>query len=198
MMFSTHILIGASLGYALSTVFSVDMALLIIAGIVGGLIPELDFFVGKHRKALHYPFSYFLVAIIPFTIFLTMQTEIFLLGATALIAAGVHSFMDIFAGAELRSWDRSEWQQTAVYNHLGQKWIKPRRWAYGGSIQDVLLSVISFAALIYLVSNLWLKAAFTVLLALSFLYGLTIKWFSEEFVGDYSTLNQYIRAKILN
>lgn len=196
MMFSTHILIGAVLGYFLSGFFSADITVLIVAGMVGGLIPELDFLVGKPRRTLHYPFSYFLAAIVPFAAFLTMKTKFFLYGATVLFAAGVHSFMDIFAGAELRSWNRNEWQQTAVYNHIQRKWIKPRRWAYGGSIQDVLLSVVSFGALIYLVSDFWLKAAFSILLVLSFLYSLTIKWFSEEFVGEYSTLNQYIRSKI--
>lgn len=196
MMFSTHILIGAVLGYFLSGFFSADMTVLVVAGMIGGLIPELDFLVGKHRRTLHYPFGYFIAAVLPSVVFLWINTEIFLYGATVLFAAGVHSFMDIFAGAELRSWDKSEWQQTAVYNHIQQKWTKPRRWAYGGSIQDVILSVVSFAALIYLVSDFWLKTTFSILLVLSFLYSLTIKWFSEEFVGDYSTLNQYIRSKI--
>jgi len=196
MMFSTHILVGAVLGYGVSAIASAEVATLIIAGMIGGLIPELDFIVGKHRKTLHYPFSYFITALIPLTGFLMFQIEIFLLLATVLLAAGVHSFMDIFAGAELRSWNRNEWKETAVYNHIGQKWISPRRWAYGGSKQDLLLSIICFGTLVYWISNIRLNIIFTVLLTLSFLYSLTIKWFSEEFVGEYSTLNQYVRSKL--
>ena len=126
MMVSTHILVGGLIGYLFSTTVTLNPVALTLAGMLGGLIPELDFLIGYHRKTLHSPYIYFLLSIPVLIAIPSFQAERLILIVTMLVSAGFHSFMDIFAGAELRSWDRSKWQQTAVYNHLRQKWIKPR------------------------------------------------------------------------
>jgi len=105
--------------------------------------------------------------------------------------------MDIFAGAELRSWDRERWQDTAVYDHIRGEWIEPRRTAYGGSRRDLMLSSGSYLAAIYLVSDLVLQILFTVLMAFSVFYSFGIRKITEEMIdGKYSTLNSYVRARL--
>lgn len=196
MMFTTHILVGAVLGYALSFIIAIDIISLVLAGMIGGLLPELDFLAGKHRRTLHYPFTYFIAGLVASFIFMISGVNAILLLSVSLVSAGLHSFMDIFAGAELRSWDPEEWKDTAVYDHLRQRWIRPRRLAYGGSLRDLMVSLSCAVFLIYQLTVLWMEAIIGSLLVFSLIYSLAIRWFSEQFVGDYSTLNQYIRSKI--
>lgn len=197
-MFGTHILVGAVIGYLSSFVAPTTLNSTVFAGMVGGLIPELDFLIGHHRKTLHFPFSYFIAALILFPFYVFTGFNPLLLVLVGLLSAGIHSFMDIFAGAELRSWDEREWKQTAVYDHVRRTWIKPRRWAYGGSPQDLLLASVCFAAMFYMIESTPVRVVLTVMMGLSLLYTLTIKPFSERFVGDrHETLNSYVRRKIV-
>ncbi|MFB6213678.1 MAG: hypothetical protein ABEJ07_03910 [Candidatus Nanohaloarchaea archaeon] len=197
MMVSTHILIGGLIGYLFSTAISVNPVTLALAGMLGGLIPELDFLIGHHRKTLHFPYSYFLLSIPVLILIPFFQAELLILLATVLVSAGVHSFMDIFAGAELRSWDESEWEDTAVYDHIRDKWIQPQRIAYGGSMRDFLLSTICFFSTIYLINDPKILLIATGLIVFSVAYTMGIKKASDEIIdGKYATLNGFIRSKL--
>jgi hypothetical protein len=147
---STHVLVGGLVGFLFTPFVAVGPSLAIAAGMLGGLVPEMDFLFGKHRKTLHYPFGYFL-AVLPVLMLSAAGYSGLALVAVGLLSAGVHSFMDIFAGAELKSWDTDEWQETAVYNHMKGEWIRPRRVAYGGSLQDNLISATTY---IFLMLNI--------------------------------------------
>lgn len=191
---ATHILVGGALGSAASHLSGIDPLLMIAAGMIGGLFPELDFLYGEHRRTLHLPFLY-LLASVPVLIVATFYPVAGLM-ALMLVSAGAHSFMDIFAGAELRSWDRSEWQEGAVYDHIRKKWISPRRIAYGGSIND---NIIAFGSALYLFFSSWqlsVKAAAVALMGLSVLYSIGIRRFSDRYVGEFDTLNKYVRWRV--
>ncbi len=197
MMVSTHVLVGGLVGYTAAIVSSSDPTVLILAGCIGGLLPELDFLFGHHRKTLHYPFVYTLGAVVAGTVFLAAGITGALLIGVFLLAAAIHSVMDIFAGAELRSWDQQEWQETAVYDHLRGTWIAPRRWAYGGSRRDLLLSLVCFIVLFAVSPETRITVLVLVLMAASIAYSVTIRPVSDRAIDDtYDTLNGYIRDKI--
>lgn len=196
MMLSTHVLTGGLIGAVAASITPLNPALAITAGMLGGALPEFDFLMGRHRKTFHYPVLYGLGA--------ALLLGITVLGFSAglplailLLGAGTHSFMDMFAGAELRSWDRSEWGEEAVYNHLRGRWLRPRRWVYGGSIQDLLLSLICGAGLMALTQHTGIRLVSGVVLLFSVLYTATIRRIGNQVVApEYHTLNAFTRSTL--
>lgn len=114
-------------------------SLVFAAGLVGGVVPDLDMYSG-HRKTLHYPVYYALLAgssavgalLVPLPV--TLGLTVFF------AAAAVHSISDIFGGGlELHPWEKTS--ERAVYNHHQREWVRPRHWIkYDGSPGDLLLS----------------------------------------------------------
>lgn len=194
MNFSTHVLVGGVVGFVSSYFTGLEPVLLVLVGMIGGLVPELDFLYGEHRKALHFPFLYFLISV-PILAAVFFEPVVILL-AVALLSAGTHSFMDIFAGAELRSWNRDEWRDGAVYDHMRKVWISPRRIAYGGSRNDNLIALVSTVLLFIVVEQFFLKILAASLMGISVLYSIGIRWFSDRYVGEFDTLNQYVRWRL--
>jgi len=197
MMASTHILTGALAGWLASSGLNAGGVPVVWAGAMGGLVPELDFLIGHHRKSLHYPYSYFIAALPLAVLYVLAPSSLILMLAAGFLSAGIHSSMDILAGAELRSWDEERWQNTAVYDHIRGRWIEPRRIVYGGSKADLLLSVIIYLIAMYFVSDIVLQTIFTALIAFSFAYTVLVRRITEEIIdAKYSTLNGYVRAKL--
>jgi hypothetical protein len=131
MMTPTHIAVGGLLSLLVPGLDAV------LAGALGGLLPDLDLLFGKHRKTLHFPWLYGVAA----SGFYALSTVLDDFGSVAVFfaAAGVHSLMDRFAGAELRSWDSDRWRTEAVYDHLRGEWLPPGRVVHGGSARDFVL-----------------------------------------------------------
>jgi hypothetical protein len=141
MMLPTHALMGMVLGLLVGAAAPEFAGVALLAGLVGGVLPDLDMYAG-HRKRLHYPVYYaalagpalVLAGLVPTAA--TVGVAVFLLGAT------VHSATDVFGGGlELRPWEATS--NRAVYDHYRGTWIEPRRWVrYDGAPEDLLVAVV--------------------------------------------------------
>ncbi|EMA42054.1 hypothetical protein [Halococcus hamelinensis] len=147
MMLPTHALVGLALAIPVSLMVPEFAAIALLAGFLGGIVPDLDLYV-DHRRTLHYPtyFSLAAVAAVPFVVLVPTAPTV----ATAclLLGAAVHSVMDIFGGGlELRPWEATS--DRAVYDHHRGEWLAPRRWVrYDGAPEDLLLSVVVAVSLL--------------------------------------------------
>ncbi|WP_122089069.1 metal-dependent hydrolase [Halalkalicoccus subterraneus] len=149
MMNTTHGAIGVALASVTVLLAPEFAAVAAVAALLGSVFPDLDLFVGTHRKTLHFPVIGWALALpatawaalVPSTA--SVGTAFFALGAT------VHAVTDAAgAGHELRPWERTS--QQAVYAHFPGRWIAPRRWIrYDGAPEDLaLMGVVSLPVLI--------------------------------------------------
>ncbi|MFB6094918.1 MAG: metal-dependent hydrolase [Halodesulfurarchaeum sp.] len=173
MMATTHALVGVALA-ALATLAGFDVSgPAVAAATLGGLFPDLDLYAG-HRKTLHFPVYYSagaMAAVIGAVLLPSTGTTAL---ALFLVAAALHSVMDLFGGGlELRPWRGTS--DRAVFSHFHGRWFAPRRWIrYDGAPEDLglaaLAAVPGLAVLDPSVTT-WVLA----LLALSALYTLLRK-----------------------
>ena len=137
----THIGVGIAIATPMLVVAPEFAVVAAFGGMAGGLFPDLDLFVGSHRKSLHFPVYYWLPAIAAsfatalFPISVTVFTVFFF------VSAAIHSGMDWFgAGHEPRPWQRRSNQ--AVYLHPRKRWLEPRYVIrYDGAPEDVAIAV---------------------------------------------------------
>lgn len=137
----THIGVGIAIAIpmlALAPEFAVVAA---IGGMAGGIFPDIDLFVGYHRKTLHYPVYYWVPAIGTSIVAVLVPTSVAVFGAFFFISAAIHSGMDWFgAGHEPRPWRRTS--DEAVYLHPRRKWLRPKYVVrYDGAPEDVAIAV---------------------------------------------------------
>ncbi len=146
MMLPTHALGGMLLAIPLSALAPEAAAGVVLAGGVGGALPDLDMYAG-HRRALHYPIYYSLAAMLAIGAALLASGALVAAVAALLAGAAAHSVSDAFGGGlELRPWEGTA--DRAVYNHYGKRWIAPRRWVrYDGAPEDLLLAGVLAAPL---------------------------------------------------
>jgi len=146
-MLPTHALAGMALALPVAYVAPEFGGLALLAGLVGGMFPDFDMYVG-HRKTLHYPVYYAALAapFVAIALFLPSVPTVF--AAVFLIGAAVHSLTDVFGGGlELRPWEGNS--ERAVYDHYRGRWIAPRQWiGYDGSPADLVLSYALAAPLL--------------------------------------------------
>lgn len=151
MMATTHALAGLVLGTLVSFVAPTFGPTALLAGLLGGIAPDLDIFA-VHRRSLHFPVLLPLlvpVAALP-AVLLPTPTTVFL--GVFLTAAALHSAMDVFGGgATLRPWltegDR------AVFSHALGRWLRPRGpITYDGSPLDLLLATAVGVPLVLVIS----------------------------------------------
>lgn len=151
-MLPTHALVGLAIALPVSLVAPESANLLLLSGLLGGVFPDFDLYVG-HRKTLHFPVYYSVLGLLMLPVAVFVQTGWAIAVTIALVAAAVHSIMDIFGGGlELRPWEaRSE---RAVYNHFRDRWVAPRRWVrYDGAPEDLLLSLSVAGPLLFVVDG---------------------------------------------
>jgi hypothetical protein len=140
MMSPTHTATGVVLAAPLVVVAPEFAVVGALAGIVGGVFPDLDLFVGEHRRTLHFPVYYWLVALPATVVAAVRPSTVTVALALFALSAAVHSVVDWFgAGPEPRPWaDPSE---QAVYLHPRGRWLAPKRWVrYDGAPEDLLLT----------------------------------------------------------
>ena len=170
MMLPTHALVGLALATPVALVVPELAPAALLGGLIGGILPDLDLYVG-HRRTLHYPEYFSMAAIGAVTLGVVAPTVPTVAAACLLLAAAVHSVMDVFGGGlELRPWEATS--ERAVYDHRRGEWLAPRRWVrYDGAPEDLLLSVVVAAPLLValdgvfrwtVVSALVVAAAYTV------------------------------------
>lgn len=146
MMATTHALVGMALALPVAYVAPEFAPIALVSGLIGGFVPDLDLSV-DHRRTLHFPVYYSVAATLGAIVAVLVPARATVGLAVVLLAAAVHSVMDVFGGdLQLRPWlgrgDRG------VYDHYRGRWIAPRRWVrYDGAPEDLLLAVAVAAAL---------------------------------------------------
>ena len=188
MMSPTHVAVGGVLGLLVPGLDAV------LAGALGGLLPDLDLLFGKHRRTLHFPWLYGVAA----SGFYALSTVLDDFGSVAVLfaAAGIHSLMDRFAGAELRSWDSDSWRSEAVYDHLQGEWLPPGRVIQGGSVRDLVLCSSCGTLLAVFGGNAISRAVSTSVVAFGTLYFAGLRSFADAVPEGYTTLNSYVRDRL--
>ena len=170
-MASTHAAYGFVSSYALTLLFvgvfsptnTMTMSVtasLVIAGMVGGVLPDLDQlqFWGplwlskhfRHKDTCHYITGYFMVtAVLSAAAALVPSYTLWLLGfACATIGAGVHSFMDIFDG-----WNDAhpEW---GIFEHIRGRWLSSLRWVMFAGLWEWIIQAFATIWFIWISANL--------------------------------------------
>lgn len=140
MMLPTHALAGMALGLAAGAVAPEFAPVAVLAGLVGGVLPDLDMYAG-HRRTLHFPVYYPVLGVAALALAVLAPGAATVALAVGLLSAAVHSLADVLGGGlELRPWEATS--DRAVYDHHRGRWLEPRRWvAYDGSPGDLLVSV---------------------------------------------------------
>jgi hypothetical protein len=140
MMLPTHALVGLALALPVAVSVPEFGVVVLLAGLLGGVVPDLDMYSG-HRRTLHFPTYYSALAVVAALVAVLATTPLTVALALFALAAAVHSVMDVFGGGlELRPWEGTS--DRAVYDHHRRQWLAPRRWIrYDGAPEDLLLSV---------------------------------------------------------
>lgn len=193
MMVFTHGLVGILFGATLFWVSPASATPLFVAGFAGGVAPDIDMLF-VHRRTLHFPVlsSVLAVALAVVSAMTGSGTAALLLAATAGSAA--HCVMDTLGGGkEMRPWRETD--DRAVYDHVRDQWIAPRRLFYDGSLPDLGLSVITGGAVVLL-----LPARFTVpvvvLVALAVVYVAFRRAITRWIPEKYDTFSGYLQSKL--
>jgi hypothetical protein len=140
MMLPTHALVGMIIALPVALSAPELSAVALAAGLLGGVFPDLDMYVG-HRKTLHFPVYYSVLAAITTGLALFAGTPIAIAAALFLLGAAAHCVADVYGGGlELHPWEATS--ERAVYDHYRGRWIAPRRLiGYDGSPADLGLAI---------------------------------------------------------
>ncbi len=141
MMLPTHAIVGLALAAPL-TVVAPDLSMAALTGaLVGSVLPDLDLYAG-HRRTLHYPTVYPLLALPAVILAAVLPTSATVSLAFLLVGASVHCQMDRFGGGlELRPWEGTS--DRAVYDHVKGRWRRPKRVIrYDGAPEDFALAAL--------------------------------------------------------
>ncbi len=168
MMATTHGFVGLALAAVVATVAPELAVPAAIGAIAGGLAPDLDV-VAEHRKTLHYPVVYSVIAVLTGAIALNAPTALSVSGAMFFVAASMHALSDIIGGIPaLQPWDVTI--DRAVYAHIGSRWIAPRQVIrYDGAPEDFFIGA-AFAVPGLVVYDGYIQALAGVGLVVSLVY----------------------------
>ena len=139
MMLPTHALAGMALALPVALAVPELAGTALLAGFLGGVLPDLDLYAG-HRRSLHFPVYYAALAAPALAVAALFSSPATVGAALVLAGAALHSVTDVLGGGlELRPWEGTS--ERAVYDHYRGRWLAPRRWvSYDGSPGDFLLS----------------------------------------------------------
>lgn len=141
MMAATHALMGLLLGISSQWVWPELLFYAALGGFIGGVFPDLDLLF-NHRRTLHFPVGFPILAIISGTAAFIAPSATTAAAFYFFLSAAVHSLIDVLGGGlETRPWIPSS--DRAVYSHTLGKWLSPRRWIrYDGSPEDLILTIL--------------------------------------------------------
>ena len=138
-MTPTHAMVGAAVGaLAVSVAPGLGHAA-VVAGVVGGAVPDLDL-LWTHRRTTHFPVYAPAVTLPLVPLALLSGSLAAALVAVFAVALAVHPVMDVLCGGvELRPWEATS--ERAVYDHARGRWLRPRRVVrYAGAPEDFLFA----------------------------------------------------------
>ena len=141
MMTTTHVAMGLA-GVSLLVPVSPELATVAgFAAVAGGIFPDLDV-VGAHRKSLHHPEVYRVLALVAAGIAVLRPGVATVAVAAFFASAAIHSLSDVFGGGlGLRPWENDD--ERGIYLHTADRWVPPKRWVrYDGAPEDLLAVTI--------------------------------------------------------
>lgn len=149
MMVTTHAAAGLLLAIPVAVTAPELAVPAVVGALVGGVLPDVDLFVGVHRRTLHFPVYYTVAGVLAAGVAFAVPTPLSVAVSLCLLSAGVHSASDWFgAGEELRPWERTS--PRAVYVHPLRRWLRPKYVVrYDGAPEDFLLTVVLSAPAVY-------------------------------------------------
>ncbi|AEH37208.1 metal-dependent hydrolase [Halopiger xanaduensis] len=141
MMLPTHAIVGLAIAAPLVSVAPEFAPAALAGAIVGSVLPDLDMYAG-HRRTLHYPTGYALLAVPALAAAALVPASGSFAVAALLVGAGAHCRMDRYGGGlELRPWEATS--DRAVYDHVRGRWREPKRVVrYDGAPEDLALAVL--------------------------------------------------------
>jgi len=142
MMGTTHAGVGVS-GAAVLALYAPELAGgAALAAVVGGFLPDADMFLGTHRRTLHHPVGYTLLAVPALTVAVLIPGPVTVALAALLGTAALHALTDpLGPGDQLRPWRGTS--EKGVFCHVTGEWIPPRWWVrYDGAPEDLALTVL--------------------------------------------------------
>jgi hypothetical protein len=144
-MVITHVAVALLLAVPVALVAPEFATAAAVGAVAGGVAPDLDMFVGSHRRTLHFPVAGLLLAPPAAALAVVAPSSGTVALAVGVGAAAVHSASDALgAGEELRPWERTN--PNAVYDHVSGRWWRARYVVpYDGSPQDLLVAVVAAA-----------------------------------------------------
>ncbi len=143
MMNTTHGAVGAAMGSVVVLLAPAFGTAAAVGAIAGSLLPDVDLFVGEHRRTLHFPVLGWLVALPALGLAVLAPSTASVALAFFVLGLAVHSAMDAFgAGTEIRPWEATS--DRSVYAHVPGTWLRARRWVrYDGAPEDLALCVFA-------------------------------------------------------
>ncbi|MFP4591088.1 MAG: metal-dependent hydrolase [Halobacteriales archaeon] len=172
-MATTHLLAGMLLAMPVVMIAPELATPALLGAAVGSVLPDLDLYVG-HRRTLHFP--HLALWFVPPAAFVALASAHPAAVALALGVVGMalHARMDIYGGGlELRPWEGGS--DRAVYDHLHDRWLPPRRFVrYDGAPEDVAMAVVLAIPLVA-VTDEAVRWGILVVVGLSVCYGLVRK-----------------------
>lgn len=141
MMLPTHAVVGLALAAPLTTTHPEFATAALVGAFLGSVFPDVDLYAG-HRRTLHFPTIYTLLAIPTAILAVAFATPATVALAFFAIGAAAHCRMDRFGGGlELRPWEGTS--DKGVYDHVRGEWRTPKRWIqYDGARADFLLAAV--------------------------------------------------------
>jgi hypothetical protein len=139
MMGSTHAAMGLTLALPIA-IERPEWALPVaLAAIAGSLLPDLDLFVGEHRRTLHSPVYGWVPTLAALGAAALVPGPATAAVAVGLAAASLHAATDALGGQTGgRPWEGDG--SKGVYAHAARTWVRPRRWIrWDGAPEDLAL-----------------------------------------------------------
>ncbi len=141
MMATTHGFVGLAIAAAVAVIAPELAVAAAIGGIAGGIFPDLDV-LAEHRRTLHFPGYYTMVALPALGLAYVVTDVVTVSIATFLVAAAVHSLGDALGGTP----SAVPWESDldhAVYLHAADRWLPAKRWVrYDGAPEDFVAGVV--------------------------------------------------------
>ena len=184
-MVFTHAVVGVCLALPVLTLAPTLAVPAALAGMAGGVVPDVDLFVGRHRRTLHFPVLGWALALPAVAVALLAPTAWTAAAATFALSFAVHAGSDALgAGDEVRPWERTSAE--AVYDHLHGRWWRPRYLIrYDGAPEDLLVTAVGALPGVFLFGGV-VRTLCLACVALGAVYALVRRNLPpaiEEFVG---------------
>jgi hypothetical protein len=147
-----------------------------------------------HRRTLHAPFAYSLVALAALGLGVATGWPLAILVGVALAAAALHSAMDVLGGGkEMRPWRETD--DRAVYDHLHGRWLRARRLFYDGSAPDFAIAAAAGVVVALRTGGAW-RPVVAGLLVAGLVYTLVRRRLAAWLPEEHATFSAYLKQAL--